>query len=86
MQAWAELPNALTPLTWQDLCQQWGGQPVQQGISMLHTWNWIPHPQNFVHENAAIPFLRASLAVPSPGVPGFRGWASGTGHPASGAR
>jgi hypothetical protein len=27
MQAWAEaLPNALTPLTWQELCQQWGGQ------------------------------------------------------------
>jgi hypothetical protein len=67
MQAWAEaLPNALTPLTWQDLCQQWGGQPVQRGMSMLHTWNWIPHPQGaFVHENPAIPFLRARLAVPS---------------------
>jgi len=26
MQAWAEaLPNALTPLTWQELCRQWGG-------------------------------------------------------------
>jgi hypothetical protein len=67
MQAWAEaLPNALTPLTWQELCQQWGGQPVQRGMSMLHTWNWIPHPQGaFVHENPAIPFLRASLSVPS---------------------
>jgi hypothetical protein len=67
MQAWAEaLPNALTPLTWQDLCQQWGGQPIQRGVTMLHTWNWIPQPQGaFVHENPAIPFLRASLAVPN---------------------
>ena len=67
VQAWAEaLPNALTPLTWQELCQQWGGQPVQRGMSMLHTWNWIPHPQGaFVHENPAIPFLRVRLSVPS---------------------
>jgi hypothetical protein len=66
MQAWAEaLPNALTPLTWQELCQQWGGQPRQWGVTMLHTWNWIPQPRGaFVHENPAIPFLRASLAVP----------------------
>jgi hypothetical protein len=66
MQAWAEaLPNALTSLTWQELCRQWSGQPVQWGVSMLHTWNWIPHPQGtFVHENPAIPFLRASLSVP----------------------
>ena len=67
MQAWAEaLPNALTPLTWEDLCRQWGGQPIQLGLTMLHTWNWIPQPQGaFVHENPAIPFLRASLPVPS---------------------
>ena len=67
MQAWAEaLPNPLTPLTWQDLCQQWGGQPRQWGVTMLHTWNWMPQPYGpFVHENPAIPFLRASLTVPS---------------------
>ncbi len=67
MQTWAEaLPNALTPLTWQDVCRQWGGQPIQWGVTMLHTWNWIPQPHGaFVHENPAIPFLRASLPVPS---------------------
>src|SRR2546426_3861481 len=67
MQAWAEaLPNALTPLTWQDVCRQWGGQPLHWGVTMLHTWNWIPQPQGaFVHENPAIPFLRAGLPVPS---------------------
>ena len=33
---------------------------------MLHTWNWIPHPDGlFVHENRAIPFLRDGLRVRS---------------------
>lgn len=33
---------------------------------MLHTWNWIPHPNGvFAHENLAIPFLRTGLSVPT---------------------
>jgi hypothetical protein len=33
---------------------------------MLHTWNWIAHPDGATaHQNRAIPFLRAGLSVPS---------------------
>ena len=60
------LPNDLTDVTWQQVCQQEGGQPGYQDIDMLHTWNWIPHPNGaFQHENLAIPFLRAGLTVPT---------------------
>jgi hypothetical protein len=61
------IPNALTDVTWQQVCQRRSGYFVYQDVNMLHTWNWIPHPNGpFVHENPAIPFLRARLAVPTP--------------------
>jgi len=60
------LPNALTDVTWQQVCQRRSGQTLSQDVNMLHTWNWIPHPNGpFVHENLAIPFLRAGLEVPT---------------------
>ena len=60
------LPNVLTDVTWQQVCQRRGGRPFHQDVNMLHTWNWIPHPIGpFVHENPAIPFLRAGLEVPT---------------------
>ena len=60
------LPNPLNPVTWEGLCRFQGGVPFEREVSMLHTWNWIAHPHGpFVHENSAIPFLRAGLAVPT---------------------
>jgi len=60
------LPNALTDVTWQQVCQRRNGQPAYQDVNMMHAWNWIPHSIGpFVHENPAIPFLRAGLAVPT---------------------
>lgn len=41
-------------------------KPEERTILMLHTWNWIAAPDGpFVHENRAIPFLRAGLRVPA---------------------
>ena len=38
--------RTLTPLFWQDPLPTMGvDKPVQRGMSMLHTWNWIPHPR-----------------------------------------
>ena len=67
MRPWVEaLPNALTHLTWEDLCQRWDGTSFHKEVMMMHAWNWIPQPLGaFVHENPAIPFLRAGLAVPT---------------------
>ena len=60
------LPNALTEVTWQQVCQRRGGESRYRDVNMLHTWNWISHPNGaFVHENPAIPFLRAGLAAPT---------------------
>ncbi len=60
------LPNALTDATWYQVCQERHGHPIFSDVSMLHTWNWIPHPKGpFVHENPAIPFLRVGLEVPT---------------------
>ncbi len=60
------LPNALTDATWYQVCQKRNGHPILSDVSMLHTWNWIPHPKGpFVHENPAIPFLRVGLEVPT---------------------
>ncbi len=59
------LPNARNEDGWQDYCELLFGTPEQREIAMLHTWNWIPHPDGaLVHENRAIPFLRAGLRVP----------------------
>ena len=64
---WAKaMPNDLTGETWQDLCDDWWGTPVERPVVMLHTWNWIEHPDGpYVHENRAIPFRRAGLRVPA---------------------
>lgn len=60
------LPNALEPRSWQALCEDFSGEPLERRIVMLHTWNWIPAPDGpFAHENRAIPFLRAGLRVPT---------------------
>ena len=60
------LPNPLNDDTWEDICALWWAEPERREIVMLHTWNWIAHPDGpFVHENRAIPFLRAGLRVPS---------------------
>lgn len=60
------LPNAENSRNWQELCDAWWGEPVERKIVMLHTWNWIPAPDGpLVHENRAIPFLRAGLRVPT---------------------
>ncbi len=60
------LPNALNDETWQDICSLWWAEPEQREIVMLHSWNWIVHPDGvFAHENRAIPFLRAGLRVRS---------------------
>ena len=62
------LPNPLNDETWEDVCESWWAEPKLQTVAMLHTWNWIAQPDGpFVHENRAIPFLRAGLAVPSRG-------------------
>jgi hypothetical protein len=60
------LPNPENNRSWQELCDAWWGEPVERKIVMLHTWNWIPAPDGpLVHENRAIPFLRAGLRVPT---------------------
>jgi hypothetical protein len=60
------LPNPLNDETWEDVCESWWAEPVVQSLAMLHTWNWVAHPDGpFVHENRAIPFLREGLKVPS---------------------
>jgi hypothetical protein len=60
------LPNPLNDETWKDVCESWWGEPVLHPVAMLHTWNWIARPDGpFVHENRAIPFLRAGLHVPT---------------------
>jgi hypothetical protein len=60
------LPNPLNDDTWEDICALWWAEPETREIVMLHSWNWIAHPDGaFVHENRAIPFLRAGLRVPS---------------------
>jgi hypothetical protein len=59
------VPNAVNDATWQQLCDRVWGEPEERAVAMLHTWNWIPHPDGaLVHENRAIPFLRAGLRVP----------------------
>lgn len=59
------VPNERTERTWQELCGKLWGEPEHRPVAMLHTWNWIPQPDGpFTHENRAIPFLRAGLAVP----------------------
>jgi hypothetical protein len=60
------LPNALNADTWEDICSLWWAEPERRDVMMLHTWNWIPHPDGlFAHENRAIPFLRDGLRVRS---------------------
>lgn len=60
------LPNPLNDETWQDVCESWWGEPERREVTMLHTWNWMARPDGpFVHENRAIPFLRAGLRVPT---------------------
>jgi hypothetical protein len=60
------LPNPLNDETWEDVCESWWGEPQRRPVTMLHTWNWIARPDGpFVHENRAIPFLRAGLRVPA---------------------
>jgi hypothetical protein len=61
----AALPNEVNDATWQDVCERLWSEPEERKIVMLHTWNWIAAPDGpFVHENRAIPFLRAGLRVP----------------------
>jgi hypothetical protein len=61
------LPNARSESTWRDLCGRLRGTPRDRHVAMLHTWNWIAAPDGpFVHENRAIPFLRAGLRVRPP--------------------
>jgi hypothetical protein len=61
----AALPNEVNDATWRDVCDRFWSEPVERKIVMLHTWNWIAAPDgSFVHENRAIPFLRAGLRVP----------------------
>ena len=64
---WATaLPNEVNDATWQDVCDRFWAKPEERMIVMLHTWNWIAAPDGpFVHENRAIPFLRAGLRVPA---------------------
>jgi hypothetical protein len=60
------LPNPLNDETWEDVCEGWWAEPERREVVMLHTWNWIAQPDGpFVHENRAIPFLRAGLRVPT---------------------
>jgi hypothetical protein len=60
------LPNPLNDDTWEDICSLWWAEPERRDVLMLHTWNWIAHPDGlFVHENRAIPFLRDGLRVRS---------------------
>jgi hypothetical protein len=62
----AALPNEASDATWQEVCERLWAEPEQRAIVMLHTWNWIAAPDGpFVHENRAIPFLRAGLRVPA---------------------
>jgi len=62
----AALPNEVNEDTWQDVCDRFWSKPEERTIVMLHTWNWIATPDGpFVHENRAIPFLRAGLGVPA---------------------
>ena len=62
----AALPNEASDATWQELCERLRTEPEERAIVMLHTWNWIAAPDGpFVHENRAIPFLRAGLRVPA---------------------
>jgi hypothetical protein len=61
----AALPNEANGATWRDVCERFWSEPEERKIVMLHTWNWIAAPDGpFVHENRAIPFLRAGLRVP----------------------
>jgi len=63
----AALPNEVNDATWRDVCDRFWSEPEERAIVMLHTWNWIAAPDGpFVHENRAIPFLRAGLRVPTP--------------------
>jgi hypothetical protein len=62
----AALPNEVNDATWRDVCDRLWSEPEERKIVMLHTWNWIAAPDGpFVHENRAIPFLRAGLRVPA---------------------
>ena len=59
------MPNDLNERTWQELCTSFRGEALERKVVMLHTWNWIPAPDGrYVHDNRAIPFLRAGLRVP----------------------
>ena len=59
------MPNDLNERTWQELCTGFRGEALERKVVMLHTWNWIPAPDGrYVHDNRAIPFLRAGLRVP----------------------
>lgn len=62
----AALPNEVNDATGSDVCGRFGSEPEERTIVRLHTWNWIAAPDGpFVHENRAIPFLRAGLRVPT---------------------
>jgi hypothetical protein len=62
----AALPNEVNDASWRDVCDRFWSEPEERKIVMLHTWNWIAAPDGpFVHENRAIPFLRAGLRVPA---------------------
>lgn len=62
----AALPNEVNDASWQQVCERFWAEPEERAIVMLHTWNWISAPDGpFVHENRAIPFLRAGLRVPA---------------------
>lgn len=62
----AALPNEVNDATWQEVCDRFWAKPAERKLVMLHTWNWIAAPDGpFVHENRAIPFLRAGLRIPA---------------------